>query len=69
MKRTAKQEANIRKGAERMKASKELELLTEAEWSVEEAFEKGSFDLEDRKKLTELKRELNKLWKKQMGKK
>ena len=68
MNRTAKQKENITKGVDKMKVSKELEVLTEAEWAVGEAFEKGNFDLEDRAKLVEIRKELNAMWKKHMNK-
>lgn len=68
MNRTAKQKENIKKGVDKMKVSKELEVLTEAEWAVGEAFENGNFDLEDREKLVEIRKELNAMWKKHMNK-
>jgi hypothetical protein len=68
MNRTDKQEKNIKKGVDKMKVSKEVEVLTEAEWAIGEAFENGSFDLEDRTKLVEIRKEINDMWKKHMNK-
>jgi len=66
MKRTEKQEANIRKAADRMKVSKELELLSNIEFEIDEAFENGNFELLERKQLVKLRNEVNKMWKERM---